>query len=158
MEKPHPWMKVPSLDVIHGWRNDIHGCYPWMEKCHPLMKVSRMTLPSMDVIHGWHSQMELILYFSNHELWVSFARIVSQFGVWLHYGSKGYHADATELYCFFGAFTFRTLSRCFAAICLCHKDTEKNLFCIRCSQLSAALAFPAVCPIFSFVNLRYHTC
>ena len=37
MEKPHPWMKVPSLDVIHGWRNVIHGwkiirgCHPWME-------------------------------------------------------------------------------------------------------------------------------
>ena len=36
-------MKVPSLDVIHGWRNTIHG---WLS--HPWM-------PSMDEDDGWRT-------------------------------------------------------------------------------------------------------
>ena len=33
---------MSSVDVIHGWRNVIHGCHPWM------------TLLSLNVIHGCH--------------------------------------------------------------------------------------------------------
>ena len=25
MKKPHPWMKVSSVNVIYGWRTLIHG-------------------------------------------------------------------------------------------------------------------------------------
>ena len=39
MEEPHPFMKVSSVNVIHGWRNPIHGWYP------------RMRIP--DDGHGW---------------------------------------------------------------------------------------------------------
>ena len=31
MEETHPWMKVSSVDVIHGWRNLIHGLHPMMK-------------------------------------------------------------------------------------------------------------------------------
>ena len=43
MEKPYPLMKVPSLDVIHGWRSVIRGCHPWMEKYHPWMEKCHKT-------------------------------------------------------------------------------------------------------------------
>ena len=47
MEEPHPWMKVSSVDVIHGWRNLIHE---W--KCHPLMSSMDGEPSSLDDIHG----------------------------------------------------------------------------------------------------------
>ena len=28
MKKSHPWMKVSSVDIIHGWRNLINGWHP----------------------------------------------------------------------------------------------------------------------------------
>ena len=39
---------MPSLDVIHRWRNFIRGCHPWMTFLHPWMTSKDGTF-----IHGW---------------------------------------------------------------------------------------------------------
>ena len=46
IDKSHPWMKVSSIDVIHKWRNVMHG---W--NCHPQMPSMDGEPSSMDDIH-----------------------------------------------------------------------------------------------------------
>ena len=51
-EQISPWMKVSYVDVIHGWRNLIHG---W--KCHPLISFIDGEPLSMDNMHGYWESM-----------------------------------------------------------------------------------------------------
>ena len=56
MNQSHLWMKVSSVDIIHGWK-----WHPWMEESHQWIKVSSVDdiYGQRYLIHGWHKQMRM---------------------------------------------------------------------------------------------------